>query len=498
MPFPGEEEANDAQLRARIDAAGGFTEGGDVHTRARVADPEGFLEKRVTDDLLAPKARDGNGRGMSILKGLGRGLLHGRIVGAAAEGVASGFDPSRDERGAQNDALGMDRARLAVLREQMDARAGTRLRDAQASLAEAKPDMERERASALALYRRQQAVQREITNRLKDPRPFDAAKDADLLSRAASVGVNVPTGMFGDYKNRPTMEVLDPSDPSGTTKTRLEYDRASGDWMPVAAGGSGVTTNYAQPLDPKTGMTNYQTGSLQLGGANYKERVRHNLVGESQGSERIGIARGHLTLAQAAQDTRFSEQDRKRYDGANKLAAKAEEYDTIASAIERNREFDYKDPATGEMVHVDSKRRAIERDKNLAAAAEARRELFTSYRDAFNTDEQAHVLMTEAEFKALFPTLAAKRREGEYLGEALRLGIQLTDGPGAKPDATNYTPSPIQRRSRRGAVSAAPAPSAGKTHVTRADARRLYPQLKDASDADVDAAIRAGGYEPIP
>lgn len=98
--------------------------------------------------------------------------------------------------------------------------------------------------------------------------------------------------------------------------------------------------------------------------------------------------------------------------------------------------------------------------------------------------------MTTGEFRQLFPNAP------NPTAAAPSYGVVLTDStqPGT-PQTNTYAP---RRSAPRGPRSSSTAPSEGKTHVTRADARKLYPQLKDASDADVDAAIRSAGYEPIP
>ncbi|MFL6285712.1 MAG: hypothetical protein ACJ74Q_21450 [Pyrinomonadaceae bacterium] len=427
-----------------------------------------------------------------------RGFIAGGPGGAIVGAAAGALDPSLPNamkygaRAAQSDE------RLSALRSRRRDDLGAAQVQAQTDYLHARPEIEGRKIDASALKQSQAMLAHEIGNRLKEPRPFDPsdAYDSDLAARAQAAGVRFAPGAFGDFKNPATLEVLDQSDPTGTHKTRLVYDRDGGGWRQLDADGRPVQTNYVQPVGAD-GMTAGTRGSLALGGRRADETQRHDLVTESQGGERIGIARGHLTLAQAAQDSRFDEQSRKRFDGANKLAALAEEYEATASTL--NSHDTYIDPDTHEQKT--SARRDIERDKFLAKAATARRELFTSYRDAFKTDEQGHVLMTEGEFKALFPTLAAKSRAGAdaRLGEALRLGINLTDGPGAQPDASNYTPSAIHRPAPRAHTAAAPHSQAraGEDSTVRAYADEHFHGNYAEALRKANADRAAKGLPPI-
>jgi len=482
QPAPGEMEANDELVRSRIDRAGGFAEMGDLHRRPRVADPLGLAEHRIEEDALLSRPTDRNGRGRSVWAGLKRGFVEGGPAGAIIGAATHAVDPSLDEQDDQSRMIGRDVAVADSL---------TRRRASNLALQGAAADVENKRQASPIKWaaldeKRLEDARRNVRSQITARKGTHFDANDPLLAQAEELGMHFDADSLNNAaSNSVPFEEIDRQNPTMTRKGFI--NKVTGEITYYGAG------KYTQPVGPD-GMTAFQRGSLKLGGARLGETVRHNQVTETQGGERIGIARGHLTLAQAAQDNQFDETARKRFDAANKLAAKAEEYDSIASAIEHNREYDYKDPGTGEMVHVDSKRRAIERDKNLAQAAAARRELFTNYRDAFNGDDQGHVQMTEAEFKALFPTLAAKSAPGSdaRLGEALRLGIDLTDGPGAKPDSTNYTPSPIKRRApaSRGAASSA-APSSGRMYTedeVRAQARAMHKN----EDAAVEKMRKAG------
>lgn len=155
---------------------------------------------------------------------------------------------------------------LAQQKEQAqveDVRSQTAMRNAQASWFNQRPTIEARKADAQALTRQQAAIRTEIKNRLQNPRPFDANDpyDGNLQARAQAAGVGFdPTG-FGDFKNPLTIEVVDPRDPSETTKTREVYNRATRRFEPLTNDGQPVKTGYTQPVNPQTGMTPAQTRS---------------------------------------------------------------------------------------------------------------------------------------------------------------------------------------------------------------------------------------------
>jgi hypothetical protein len=184
--------------------------------------------------------------------------------------------------------------------------------------------------------------------------------------------VNFSPGMFGDYKNPATLEMLDPNDASGTTKIRLQLDRSTGDWSPVTVSGVAVKSNYVQPVGAD-GMTAGTRGNLALGRDRFGETKRHNLVGESQGGERIGIMRRHLTLSEAAQNDKLDERGWRDAEKTDKLAAQAERYQQAAEAIGSRTK--YTDPNTGE--EKESRKAQNERDKFAAQAQALRRQLFS-------------------------------------------------------------------------------------------------------------------------
>jgi hypothetical protein len=232
LPAPGEDAANDARVRDRISAAGGYGDGSDgaTATRKRIVDPTGRLEKQIDYERQNP-AQDSNGRGRSAVKmaarlfldGFVRGGVPGAVRGGIAGGVLGAVDKSADEQYAQQKRVGGYQHELGALRENEkqkltleDKRADIGVKNANRGWLEARPGIEASKLDAGKLKTAQTALQREIGNRLREPREFDAsdAYDSDLLQRAQSLGVNFSPGMFGDFKNPATMEVVDPSDSS--------------------------------------------------------------------------------------------------------------------------------------------------------------------------------------------------------------------------------------------------------------------------------------------
>lgn len=201
LPAPGEEEANDAGVRERMDASGGFDEGGGGATasRPRIADPTGRLDEQINYERQHP-ATDGNGwfksllkhGGQGFLEGLTRGGVPGAIMGGVGGAVAGAVDKSSDERYDQQRRVGRyQRQRGELVQregEQLkldDARAGVRLKNAQAGYAERRPDIDAAKADERRLKDERARIFRVLSS-LKgqkldpaDPRVRQLQTDAD-------------------------------------------------------------------------------------------------------------------------------------------------------------------------------------------------------------------------------------------------------------------------------------------------------------------------------
>ena len=215
-------------------------------------------------------------------------------VGAAGGGLAAGaLDRTLDER--LDKERDVARAGVRLDRGLKLAERGARVRQigAAADWTAARPSIEREKLDAEARKRAQTMVKAEIANRLKDPRAFDASDeyDADLAERAQAAGVHFAPGIFGDYKNPATVEVLDPSDPKGTRKTRLVYDRGAGGFRPLTLDGAPMQTGYVQPVGAD-GLTEAQRRADADRNAGIEDRRKllglraHNMELEIQNKER--------------------------------------------------------------------------------------------------------------------------------------------------------------------------------------------------------------------
>jgi hypothetical protein len=291
------------------------------------------------------------------------------------------------------------------------------------------------------------------------------------------------------------LQKQDVRDRSAYTKSRKQFadsllvsgDAESEDDAMIKAGEL-ITQNYKAGVDLKETGADRNRAGVDLGYKNYGEHVRHDLAGESQGAERIGIMRQHLTLAQAVANDRLDQQTRVDAGKANQLAAQAERFQQAAEAIGSRTK--YKDPQTGE--EKESRKAQNERDKFAAQAQALRRQLFSTYGDLFDRGADGRIQMTTAQYRSMFPSLG-----GNYVGDAQSLGVQLTDA-----DTTGQgtpVPSPMKRlapRASRTPASAAPANPVGRVSRANFDkVRAQNPSLKGKSDAEVEAVLRAQGIE---
>jgi hypothetical protein len=419
--------------------------------------------------------------GMGFIEGVARtGSLGGGIGGAASGAIYGAVKPNWIERSERDAEIGRAGGRIKQLDERAKEEAQTEGVQAQTDWMRARPEIERDKASA-AEYNRRVSEFFRTANLFKGQRldPDKNPRHARLLERGAALGIEIDPESWNESKgNMVRYTRTDPDHPEQTVE--VERNVVTGEEKVLGQRGFQATRNAE-------GRTTAEVKSDEDRDASRTETHRHNLAGEGQGAERIGIMRQHLTLSQAAQNDKLDERDRRDAEKADKLAAQAERYQQAAEAIGSRTK--YTDPNTGE--EKESRKAQNQRDVFAAQAQALRRQLFSSYGDLYDRGPDGRVRMTTAQYRSMFPSLG-----GNFVGDAQSMGVELTDA-----DTTGQgtpVPSPMHRPARRGARSSSTAPSEGKTHVTRADARKLYPQLKDASDTDVDAAIRSAGYEPIP
>jgi hypothetical protein len=274
MPAPGEEEENDALVRSRIE--GGFTEGGDYHTRPRIADPLSYTAGRVAEMELEPKAKSHHGRlyeaGAGAWRGFQRGGIGGALVGlglgAARPGAISEMRQREDlerEQGRYAQLYGMSKAQADLQGEQTtnEARAAT------IPYLLARPDIERSKLENKAAY--------DSWRMKRDDRKQDSAE------------------------------------------TYVRWRMENGDRRATTAEGLAELKKEWQDF-----YGNYLTDT-------HEERKRHNLVGESQSQQRIGLIKEGLSLRQYLGEGQLSQGWARIGQGYDRMgAAQQKQVDTLA------------------------------------------------------------------------------------------------------------------------------------------------------------------------
>jgi hypothetical protein len=404
-----------------------------------------------------------------------QGLMHN--VGEGLGGVGYGLAKTDLDEQIGHD-LRQDKAQRDLETAQKNQAAGTLIksRNAATQYQLARPELERAKAGAAAAARAQSLIGREIANRLKEPRAFDPTDtyDADLLQRARAAGVSFDTQGFGDFKNPVSLEVEDPTDPNHVRKTRMQYNRDSGQFEPLEVNGQPVVTRRVQPvLD--NGMTPNQEhvdADRDVSRANI-ERQR----GIQNEFTRLRIRQGdqRISLSEASQDDRLSERTRRELKEANKLSADSERYQQAANDL--STKTTYRDPETGE--ERESKKWAAKRDEYHARAAALRQQLVANYGYLFSPSDDGVPEMSTDTFSRLFPALG-----GNYTGESQRLGVRLTDAGGGQ---NPVSPSVLPRRGAPARTRAAATAPQGGAKFDEATVRARA----TATGKDPEAAVRA-------
>lgn len=453
---------------------------------------KGPAQQRL-DELLAQRPTDKNGRLRSGLKMLALGPVQptnslGYGLGQLGDHFLYGlFNKSADEELQRRREIPRASAAAAVeaadQKRQLDweeARSQINLRNAQTDYYNTtKPEETRQRA--------QDRAQRALLAQLQKKPTVDPVNDSVFMDRWQK-NFGEPFD-YQSWNNRKSNVVrYTRTDPDHPERTQLvERNVSTGDETILGQRGFQATRN-------DEGMTGAEVHADS-------DRDRAFTAGEKQRGitnnfrrQTLDLSRGRFALAEAAQDNRFSEQDRKRYDAASKLAAQAEAYQQTAETL--NSHDKYIDPDTKE--EKTSSRRDIDRDKWAARAQAARRQLFQSYPDLFEQGSDGRVRMTQSEYRSMFPSLG-----GGYVGDAQSLGVDLYDadktGQGTPVRSPMHrVPSRTTVPSRPAASAPAAAPAQSKGRVSRKNfdkVRAQNPSLQGKSDAEVEAALRAQGIE---
>lgn len=487
LPVPGEEEANDARVRALLEETGRYIEGGGSHTRARVAQPREFLERRISDIELNPTRQNGNSRLVGALKMAGRGALQGfartgSLAGAAGGaitgGVAGAVDKSLDERFGEQDAVARYRAALQSQYEREgaglkldDARAGVRLKNAQAGYAEARPDLEAAKRLDAAAKREQQAVLGNL--RLLKGTKLDPSngQHAALLRRAADAGLYIDPDSFNDASsNLAPVELIDPEHPE--QKRRAFVNKVTGEISDVGQSG------YVASRDA-SGMTESErrVDSDRDRAFNALERQR----GISNEMARLGLnlSRERFDFAKLGRDDRLSENARKEMGAAAKMRSEAEQAQMDADSFKGAGMYKGDDGVERQAKWAAAKWKAAE-DK----AEAKRREYFQTY-GYLHAPDGGEMKMTMDEFRQLFPNAP------NPMASAPSYGVVITDStqPGT-PHTNTYPPRRGMPRS-----PSATAPRAGEDLNVRAYADQYFGgDYSKAQAAIEEQRRRKGGH----
>lgn len=272
--------------------------------------PPGFAEAaQQVQELLTSPVEDKNGRlrsgGTMALASINAGgqppsslaQLAGRLIGGFVGGAV--FNKSDEQLHRQNVELPQARARAELAAAQEKAKRETemhaadiRLKNANATYAEARPDLEAQKradAAALREYNSVLSLLRLYKNQKLDPAN---ARHAKLLERAANTGIEVDTDAWNEAVAAGRAAYFDEVDPNNpTVKRRVTLERGTANVAPVMDGGQPAQTGYVAPIHADTEMTATQEHTDSDRDAARTETGRHNRATEAQGGERIGISR---------------------------------------------------------------------------------------------------------------------------------------------------------------------------------------------------------------
>ena len=473
LPAPGEEAANDERVRAMVEESGGVTEGGDAHTRSRVAQPREYLERRIADIEANPTHQNGNSRLAGALKNAARGALQGfartgSLAGAAGGaitgGVAGAVNKSLDERFDEQDAVARLRPALQGQYEREgarlkldDARAGVRLENAQAGYAEARPDLEAAKREDVKAKAEQARVFRVLSSlkgqRLdpNDPRVMQLRTDADRA------GIPFDVESFNNSKgNIVRYTRTDPAHPEQTVE--VERNVVTGQETVLGQRGFQATRNAE-------GMTTAEVKSDADRDRSFNALERQRSVMNELQRAGFNLSRERFDFAKLERDDRLSEGTRKEVGAAAKMRSEAEQAQMDADSFKGAGMY------TGEDGKERQAKWAAQKWKAAEDKAEAkRREYFQAY-GYLHAPDGGEMKMTMDEFRQLFP------HAPNPSASAPSYGVVLTDStqPGT-PHTNTYPP----RRSAPRQPG-----STGRTY-TEADVRAVA----RAQGKDEDAAAR--------
>lgn len=393
----------------------------------------------------------------------------GRTAGAAAAGLISGLFNKRGDEQAIDRPRQIARAQERLVldsaeekeRSEVEARAAdTRLKNANANYTETQKPLD-------DAAKREDRVKRQLLSQLTRMPSIDPQKNAAFLSAWQRVyGEPLDVDAWNNKKGNIIVRglITDPSRPQ--EKNDVSINLATGEQKLLGLSG------YTPPRDT-SGMSETERRSDADRDRAFSATERQRQVSNELHEKGLTISQGHLDLSRAAQDNRFSAQTRKELGDANKLVAEAERWQQAANDVGSRTQ--YTDPNDGKVK--ESRKADNQRDLFAARAASLRQQAVQNYGYLFGGDH-----MTTGQFKSLFPSL-----DGNWSGEAQRLGVTLSDDPMQGP----VTPSPTRRGApARGAQPSGSTPQSSGRFAGHRMSRANLPAAAKALGVSTDEAER--------
>lgn len=353
-----------------------------------------------------------------------------------------------------------------------------RLKNEQADYLDQKPEAEaakREDARAKA----EQARVLRVLSSLKgqrldpnDPRVTQLRTDADRAGILFDVeSFNSSRGNVVRYTR------TDPEHPERTVE--VERNVVTGEESVLGQRGFQATRNA-------DGMTTAEVKSDEDRDRSYSALEHQRAVSNELQRAGFNLSRERFDFSKLQRDDRLSENTRKEMGLAAKMRSEAEQAQMDAESFK----------GAGMYVGEDKKEHqakwAAQRWKAAEDKAEAkRREYFSTYGYLHEPAGGGDIRMTLGEFRQLFPNAP------NPMASAPSYGVVLTDPTQPGTPQTNTAPRRGAPRSSSSAPSSA-APAQAKGRVSRANfdkVRAQNPHLKNASDAEVESALKAMGIE---
>jgi hypothetical protein len=454
-----------------------------------------------------PNPKDTNGRFKSMLLGalsqMGRNaqaaLESGRPVdeyslagvagGGLGGGVAGAVRPNLDEAAKRKMRMQHLGERIKWQVEHDQHLNQLRLQTAQISKTNAEADYYRtsKPQEAEARQRRQEQTAALSNLRALNGQRLDPSnpQHAAFLAHLREAGVFVDPNAWNNSKgNMVAADLVDGDDPTQVHKVLV--NKLTGEQSDLG------TTRFTQPVHSDTEMTSAQEAADSDRDRGFNALERQRSVSNELQRAGLNLSHERFDFTKLERDDRLSEVSRKEIGAAAHLRSDAEQAQMDADSYGRLLELN---PDTDDEEVKKWRIEAAAKQRTAANKAEAaRRQYFQTY-GYLHAPEGGDIHMTTDEFRQLFPNAPNPS------ASAPSYGVVLTDSdqPGTPRTNTASPRRPAPRAPegiRPRGTSAAPAKPAGRVSRANFDkVRAQNPHLKDASDAEVEAALRAQGIE---